>query len=406
MRTIISVVFMVLLSFVLALPTQDDSPSSSQAIPGIQRDCGNIHSELKMPSLDPGDYEDLMTSPSAVQRTCPVYRAPVRYSSYLPYTHFSIGTPPRTFELVLQTDLGGVILPKRTRTSGAGIQGNIDPSREFNASKSSTYQNDSLSWTGNVESYDFGSDIFNISNLIVRQKFSLGYNRCFWHAGYIGSSGCLGLKPRSSMGKTFMENAISAGQLPKPVFSLILPNYEGRVGEILFGAMDHSRYTGRLAFAMVQSNNSWQFPMSNVTYNNHSLGAALRAYVDITKRATLFPMAMAEALHGRIDGVGKKIRTDYGFWKWPVPCSLKNSSKKLEFTMGSNTLSLPLRALIVERNGFLMDTWCETYIWGWGSDRQDAMLGQSFLESFYMIFDQGPTPQFGLAPLRTSVNEL
>lgn len=207
------------------------------------------------------------------------------------------------------------------------------------------------------------------------------------------------------MGKTFMENAISAGQLPKPVFSLILPNYEGRVGEILFGAMDHSRYTGSLAFAVVQSNNSWQFSMSSVTYNNHSLGATLRAYVDITKRATLFPMAMAEALHSRIDGVGKKVRTDYGFWKWPVPCSLKSSSKKLDFTIGGKTLSLPLRALIVERYEFPMNTWCETYIWGWGSDRQDAMLGQSFLESFYMVFDQGPTPQFGLASLRTSVNE-
>ncbi|CAO3568796.1 unnamed protein product [Mortierella alpina] len=382
MRMIIFV-SLILLSLVVASATSS----------AMQNGCGDIYVDPHTPSTGSNDHQDLNAIPG-VEETC--HRAPVYSYHDWPYAYISIGTPARKFMLVLDTMVGEIILPTRTMTSGRGVLPHIFPSYLFNASKSSTFQNDSSSWTGNVSSYDFGWDNFSVADIKLRQRFSLGFNRCNGPAGYIVGSGCLGLNVRSLVGKTFLQNAFNEKKLGRPLFSPILPKHK-LVGEILFGGIDH-RYADSLAFSKVTAISHWYFPIFNVTFNSHPLANTTGALVDILAWTTSFPNAAAEDLHHQTDGASEKIRTsDDRAWKWTVPCSLKTSTDKLAFRMGGKTISISLGSLVVER-GTEPFTWCETNIRG--VDAKYATLGRIFLENFYMVFDQGPTTQFGLAPLQ------
>ncbi|KAF9558433.1 hypothetical protein EC968_007098 [Mortierella alpina] len=374
-----------LLSIIYALQAQNDSNLSPTVNSVNTRDCGNFHSGLETP-FGQNEHENRISSG---EEACPVYKALVYYQNSLPLRS------------------GDIILPTRTKTRRAGIQRNTEPTLEFKASKSSTYLNDSLSWTGNVTSYDFGSDIFRIANLTFRQTFSLGLNRCYRRAGFVIGSGCLGLSPRSSNIVTFMENAINAGVLPRPAFSLVLPkDQDQRPGEILFGAIDHSQYAASLAFAEIPSTDKWNFIMSNVTYGNRVLGAAHVTKVDISNQATVFPLHMAQALHDQwFNGSARKESTGLDkSWLWRVPCyrMYRTSPEKLEFTMGGKVLSLLLRLLIVPR----VDgpyTWCETSIWGLDLDDQNCSAinsGGASLSYYRQAAERGDAAaQFTLAQM-------
>ena len=116
------------------------------------------------------------------------------------------------------------------------------------------------------------SEIVNVGGVQVRQTVGLAKNVSdkFKDPPEDGIFG-LGFNSLLSVKgvSTFMDNAIATsaenktkgGVLKQPVVSVFLPSLRkngGRNGHVLFGGIDHSRYTGQLHYIPVTQKGFWQ----------------------------------------------------------------------------------------------------------------------------------------------------
>ncbi|KAF9123665.1 hypothetical protein BGW39_008794 [Mortierella sp. 14UC] len=352
------------------------------------------------------------------------------------YGTVKVGTPAQLLRLNFDTGSSDIWFPS-TSCSTSACKSNHHSL--FDPSKSSTYKKDGRHWKveygdGSVASGQLAYELINIGGVQVRQTIGLATNvsKQFKNSPEDGVFG-LGFSSLMSVKgvNTFMDNAIN-GTLKQPVVSILLPSSRrngGRNGHILFGGIDHSRFTSQLHYVPVTQKGYWQVKLdafkvpvliSNKT-NANTAAAENKArnpieiplqnqdaILDTGTTLIILSSTAAKKIHSSIPG--STLHPKLG---WLVPCSLRNrrptsstsfsSNKKdaIAFKLNGKCFHVPLADLAFEAVQGLgkEGEWCLSGVQG----GQEGLwiLGDVFIKNHYAVFDYSPEkPRVGLAPLK------
>ncbi|KAJ3221259.1 1,3-beta-glucanosyltransferase [Clydaea vesicula] len=199
---------------------------------------------------------------------------PLQNGENLEYSaEVSIGTPPQTFHLVMDTGSANLWI-----ASTDGLTSN-----NFISSQSTTFEEeDSKPWTiqygsGNASGI-FGADIISIGGLQIKSTIGLATQLS---EGFFSSnddvSGIFGLGFSSmAAGKVLppFYELFDQGLITQNLFGCYLgndvrSNIDNFGGEITFGGIDTSRFTGEVYYSPLSSENSWQINLQGINVNNN-----------------------------------------------------------------------------------------------------------------------------------------
>ncbi|KAG0053844.1 hypothetical protein BGZ83_000318 [Gryganskiella cystojenkinii] len=317
------------------------------------------------------------------------------------YGNVSIGTPAQVLKLYFDTSSSDIWFPSTSCANAAcSVHTRFDPA------KSSTYKKDSRTWTTAYGALPpaggtVGSDIVNVAGISVRQTFGLATTesspyQSFPEDGYFG----LGFETLDTISgvQTFMENAIVAGLLAQPIFSVFLASerlFHGQGGQILFGGIDKTKYIGTLTYVPVTTQGYWQILIQDAFFNGVSLGqAATQGIIDTGSTLLLIGNAAAAAIHAEIPGATNSAT--YGGWLVPCASTAANTGH-IGFKLGGTTFSVPITDLAFEDVG---DGSGNCYSGVQGGQDGLWVLGDVFMKNNYCVFSQTSSPSVGIAPIK------
>ncbi|KAG0053849.1 hypothetical protein BGZ83_000323 [Gryganskiella cystojenkinii] len=313
------------------------------------------------------------------------------------YGTVSVGTPAQDVKLDFDTGSSDIWFPSSTCTTAA-----CKAHTQFDATKSSSFKKDGRKWhigygDGSTASGILGSDLVSVGGVSVQQTIGLATDESS-QFGSGPSDGLFGLgfnTIESVQGvKTFLDNAIAAGVLSKPVVSVFLPSVRrngGTGGEYLFGDIDTTKFDGELTYVPVSQKGYWQVAIDGVSAGGKDLGQSSQGIVDTGTTLVIVSDAAAQAIHGAIKGAKNDPQNG-----WLVPCALKTSTDNVSFTMGGKPFNVPVADLAYEDIGDGSGN-CFSGIQGGQNDLW--ILGDVFIKNNYCVFDQGQS-QIGIAALK------
>ncbi|KAG0195545.1 hypothetical protein BGX28_001121 [Mortierella sp. GBA30] len=278
------------------------------------------------------------------------------------------------------------------------------PHARFNESQSSTFQPDGRLW--NISYADgtdafgrLGSDIVNVSGIAVQQTFALvdresaGFrsspNDGMFGLGFEGNEVVPGVQ-------TFMSNAVQQNKIAEPVVSVYLPSVRranGTGGQYLFGAINHTLYTGNLTYVPVNGSKWWQVQFDDLSFNGTSLGLNSTGIVDTG--TSLIYLGDEAAAYINLQLNGSIYSPKLG---WLVPCAIREqTSGQIAFKLGNQDFAVPFAdipfAPVSRGNKF-----CVSSIQG--GQNGFWILGDTFIKNNYCVFDYSTPPRLGVAPLK------
>lgn len=174
------------------------------------------------------------------------------------------------------------------------------------------------------------------------------------------------------------------GFIQKSLYSIALGKNNALEGSVLFGAVDHSKYTGTLE--KVKVINRWkgtgrnespylEIILDSITGKN--LAVTRRTAVNLDTGSTLSHLPKAYVLR-----IGKHLRGNYipELLTWMISCDHKNLDEHLTFDFSGVKIEVPVKDLVVDGLGG------ECYL-GIFEQPTQPILGDSFLRNAYVVYD-------------------
>lgn len=291
--------------------------------------------------------------------------------------------------------------------TGSTPRATIDCSRygTFDVSKSSSWTSNN---TGFMIQYGdttfasgvWGQDQLHLSDLNVTGLSFAVANRTNSTVGvlgiglpalevtYSGRNSASGVKPYQYA--NFPMVLVNSGAIKKNAYSLFLNNASAEYGSVLFGAVDHSKYSGPLVtvpmvntYAAQGFKNPIQFEITlsglGITMdgtNTTITTTKIPALLDSGTTLSYFPEPIVEAI---MNEVGASYSSNAGYYVFDCPNNIDDynivfdfsgfqiSASIANFVIGSNGRSCIL-GILPQSNG-------------------GAILGDSFLNSAYVVYD-------------------
>ncbi|KAK5038338.1 hypothetical protein LTS07_001808 [Exophiala sideris] len=201
--------------------------------------------------------------------------------------------------------------------------------------------------------------------------------------------------------KNLLDQMVEQQLIDEPIFSLWLDDLGASHGVILFGGVDNTRYTGELVTLPVVPPESgiynvyaveWTylgFQTSNgetaLTADTFSVSAVLDSGTDLT----WVPTALMEEIV-RILPLTTSGTSSTGVISYTVPCSAKSDEGSFSFGFpGGLKVAVPIAEMVLPWDG-------DTCLWGMSAISSGFVLGDTFLRSAYVVYDQGNN-EIGLA---------
>ncbi|XP_015034070.2 cathepsin D [Drosophila willistoni] len=322
------------------------------------------------------------------------------YENVAYYGVMSIGTPKKYFNIRFDTASANLWVPSMNcpSTNVACYQ-----HAKYDSSASSTYvangENITIKYgTESVIGY-LSTDTVRSNNIPIRSQ-------TFMEATYVPDSfinapyaGIWGLAFQSiAVGNVTppLDNMIAQGQLDEPLISFYLRREGTAVqgGELIFGGIDSTLYTGSLTYVPITVEGYWQFEVTAVDTNDVTLCTDCQAIADTACPLIVVPEAAYTDINDQIGAVDNG--DGFGF----VSCDLQSSLPDVNFNIGGTTFTLTPSDYIVEVTDDDDNTSCMssfTYLEG----NDFWILGDVFIGKFYTVFDKGNS-QIGFAPAVTS----
>ena len=198
-----------------------------------------------------------------------------------------------------------------------------------------------------------------------------------------GNSNIVGL---SYQGNTFYVNAVKQG-LPQAVFTVNFK--EDKAGNINFGYVDTSEYTGAITYATVNTANGfWE-----LTSNGYAIGAAkfvslsIDAVVDTGTSLLLLPTSIIKAYYAQVSG-SENSAAEGGYI---FPCTA---------TLPSLTLGIGAYKAVVPGSYLNYAPVNSTYCFGGAQSNTGigfSIFGITFITSQFMVFQGTTNPTIGFA---------
>ncbi|KAF5092260.1 hypothetical protein D0Z00_004669 [Geotrichum galactomycetum] len=349
------------------------------------------------------------------------------------YTYYNVelelGTPPQKFDLIIDTGSSDLWVISETNpycaTSAAQLSsGYINCSRSgtFAAGDSSTYQFNNSNFyirygDGTVAEGDWGMDTLTFNGQeIPNMSFGLGNTTNsslgVFGIGYTNNEATMALSEPYTYAN-FPVRLAQAGIINTPAYSLWLNDINANEGNILFGGVDHAKYSGDLisvpvlkASASATKPTSFTIAFNSLKYTSDGssqelLSNTIEALLDSGTTLSYFPKNVAADL---LAAFNSSYSSQLGYYL--QSCNLEGS---LDYSFNGANISVPFESLLLPvtsrgRQAYFSngDPVCAIGIVP--GSYSFALLGDTFLRSAYVVYDL-QNDQIALAQANTNTTD-
>lgn len=301
------------------------------------------------------------------------------------FSEITIGTPPQTFKVILDTGSSNLWVPSKKCTSIACFL-----HTKYDSSASSTYKKNGTEFeirygSGSMEGF-VSQDTMTIGDLTIKNQLFAEATKEPGLAFAFGKfDGILGLGyPTIAVNHITppFQEMINQKLIDEPVFTFRLGDSEEDGGEAVFGGIDTSHYTGKIDYVPVRRKAYWEVELEQVKFGDEVLeldntGAA----IDTGTSLIALPTDIAEMLNAQI-GATKSWNGQY-----TVPCEKVPSLPDLSFYF--NGKAYPIKGTDYILN---VQNTCISAFTGmdinlpWGSL---WIIGDVFLRRYFTVYDAG-----------------
>jgi len=301
------------------------------------------------------------------------------------YTEISLGSPPQTFKVILDTGSSNLWVPSAKCTSIACFL-----HTKYDSSSSSTYKANGSEFSiqygsGSMEGYVSRDDL-TIGDLTIKgQDFAEAIKEPGLAFAFGKFDGILGLAYDTISVNHITPpfyNMINQKLLDEPVFSFRVGSSDEDGGEAVFGGIDHSAYSGKITYVPIRRKAYWEVELEKVSFGDDELvlentGAA----IDTGTSLIALPTDMAEMLNAQI-GAKKSWNGQY-----QVECSRVPNLPELSFYFGGKAYPLKGSDYVLEVQGTCISAFTGLDInLPWGSL---WIIGDVFLRRYFTVYDLG-----------------
>ncbi|OAX81257.1 vacuolar protease A [Emergomyces africanus] len=303
------------------------------------------------------------------------------------FATISIGTPPQTFKVVLDTGSSNLWVPSSECGSIACYLHS-----KYDSSASSTHKKNGSEFaiqygSGSLTGF-VSQDTVRIGDLVLEnQLFAEATSEPGLAFAFGRFDGILGLGYDTiSVNKIVppFYQMMDQGLLDEPVFSFYLgdTNVDGDDSEAMFGGVNKDRYTGDLTTIPLRRKAYWEVDLDAITFGNEV--ASLEntgAILDTGTSLIALPSTLAELLNKEM-GAKKSFNGQY-----TIDCAKRDALPELTFTLTGHNFTIGPYDYILEVQGSCISSFM-------GMDFPApvgplAILGDSFLRRYYSVYDLG-----------------
>ncbi|KAI9314281.1 aspartic peptidase domain-containing protein [Dichotomocladium elegans] len=306
-----------------------------------------------------------------------------------------IGTPPQTFQMDFDTGSADIWVP-------SALCDKCGNHTFFNPVKSTTHrsENQTAGHGGWIIQYGDGSlvkgtkglDTVRVGNWTVkRHLFGLATQTSSQFVDDPGLDGIFGLGfPSLSLLGNSNLSFVQILKRQRTIQNATVAFWLGRSdegGALTMGALDKRRYTGEVRYIkVVEPARYWEVPFHGVQIGNLTYLSGINptngtATIDTGTTLIILPPTLSHSIHERIPGAVYNESTG-----WQVPCKSSSvAAEKITFHLGKEAFSVTLRDLIREKVTNANGTLCYSGIAE--APMSMVILGDSFLRSYYTVFD-------------------
>ena len=190
------------------------------------------------------------------------------------FSEISLGTPPQTFKVVLDTGSSNLWVPSQSCNSIACYL-----HTKYDSSASSTYKKNGTDFeirygSGSLSGF-VSQDVFQIGDLKVKhQDFAEATSEPGLAFAFGRFDGIMGLGYDTISVKGIVPpfyNMLDQGLLDEPVFAFYLGDTnEGQESEATFGGIDESHYTGKMVKLPLRRKAYWEVDLDAITFGKET----------------------------------------------------------------------------------------------------------------------------------------
>jgi len=264
----------------------------------------------------------------------------------------------------------------------------------YDETKSKTYEKDGREYkvqygSGPVEGV-FSKDTVTVGSIDVKgqlfaevSKVSFGPLNIAFAAGKFDGLLGLGFKSISQYQiPTPFEAMIEQKLIDEPVFAFYLQQDASQQGELLFGGIDKSHYTGELVDVPLTSESYWEVSLDAMTFDGKPvISSAQKAIIDSGTSLLAGPKEQVAALATQV-GATSVLGKEY-----VVDCSKKSSLPDLKVTLGGQEFTLTANDYVLQ-----VSSQCLFAFMGIDVPAPRGplwIMGDVFMRKYYCVFDYG-----------------
>ncbi|KAG8987192.1 Vacuolar protease A [Tulasnella sp. JGI-2019a] len=301
------------------------------------------------------------------------------------FTDITLGTPPQTFKVILDTGSSNLWVPSKSCTSIACFL-----HTKYDGSASSTYKANGTTFeihygSGSMEGF-VSNDNLSIGDLTIKhQAFAEATKEPGLAFAFGKFDGILGLGydtiAVNHITPPFYE-MVNQGILDEPVFTFRLGESEDDGGEAIFGGIDHSHYTGKITYVPVRRKAYWEVELEKVKFGDEELDLEnTGAAIDTGTSLIALPTDIAEMLNAQI-GATKSWNGQY-----TVPCKTVPELPELSFYFDGKPYPIKGSDYVLNVQGTCISAFTGMDInLPWGSL---WIIGDVFLRRYFTVYDLG-----------------
>ncbi|KKA30997.1 hypothetical protein TD95_002938 [Thielaviopsis punctulata] len=313
---------------------------------------------------------------------------PVPVSNFMNAQYFSeitIGTPPQTFKVVLDTGSSNLWVPSSECGSIACYLHS-----KYNSADSSTFKKNGTEFeihygSGSMKGF-VSKDTVSIGDIKIKdQLFAEATSEpglAFAFGRFDGIMG-LGYDTISVNGiPPPFYSMVSQGLVDEPIFSFYLSKSDEGDSEAVFGGVNKEHYTGDITYIPLRRKAYWEVDLDSIAFGDEVAELENTGVIlDTGTSLNVLPSSLAELLN-------KEIGAKKGYsGQWSVDCAKKSELPDITFSLAGHNYSLPADDYILEVSGSCISTFQ-------GMDFPEptgplAILGDAFLRRYYSVYDLG-----------------
>jgi len=303
------------------------------------------------------------------------------------FSDITIGTPPTSFKVVLDTGSSNLWVPSQQCGSIACYL-----HTKYDSSDSSTYKKNGSSFeirygSGSLSGF-VSEDTVTIGDLKIKnQLFAEATEEPGLAFAFGRFDGILGLGfDTISVNKIPppFYSMIDQGLLDEPVFAFYLgdTNKEGDDSEAIFGGIDESHYTGKMTTIPLRRKAYWEVDLDAITFGDATAELENTGVIlDTGTSLIALPSTLADLLNKEM-GATKGYNGQY-----TVDCAKRDSLPDMSFTLSGHDFTITPFDYILEVQGSCISSFM-------GMDFPEpvgplAILGDAFLRKWYSVYDLG-----------------